>query len=293
MKKSEVRPPVVALIKGGLGNQLFCYAAGRALAHRLGRPLLLDVMTGFRRDGYGRRLRLDRFPVAAEFAPVGDCLGGDTRSLRHKLARGLARWQRPESRSYWAETAVAPEAFVSLQPPAKRIYLNGYWQDEAYFREVAGLLRQELVPPVPTAGKALAALGRISAAAAPVFVHVRRERYQPRLAEDYYAAAIRECLARVPDAAFFVFGDDAEWARRNLEFQGAPFEFLDDQVPDEIDTLHLMAACRHAITANSSFSWWGAWLGERPGGHVWTPETPGFPVVAPGRWHRVANRLER
>jgi len=293
MKKSEVRPPVVALVKGGLGNQLFCYAAGRALAHRLGRPLLLDVMTGFRRDGYGRRLRLDRFPIAAEFAPVGVCLGGDTRALRHKLARGLARWQRPESRSYWAETAVAPEAFVSLQPPAKRIYLNGYWQDEAYFREVAGLLGQELAPPVPTAGEALAALGRISAAAAPVFVHVRRERYQPRLAEDYYAAAIRECLARVPDAAFFVFGDDAEWARRNLEFQGAPCEFLDDQVPDEIDTLHLMAACRHAITANSSFSWWGAWLGERPGGHVWTPETPGFPVMAPGRWHRVANRLER
>ena len=192
-----------------------------------------------------------------------------------------------------AGPATAPGAFGSLQPPSKRIYLNGYWQDEAYFQNVAGLLRRELVPPAPGAGEALAALGRISVAAEPVFVHVRRERYQPRLAEDYYAAAIRACLERVPEASFFVFGDDAEWARRNLDFQGAPFEFLDDRVPDEIDTLHLMAACRHAITANSSFSWWGAWLGERAGGHVWTPETSGFPVVAPERWHRMANRLER
>jgi hypothetical protein len=290
--KNEPRSPVVALIKGGLGNQLFCYAAGRALAQRLGRPLWLDVTTGFRRDGYGRRLRLDRFPLGAEFAPAAACLGGDTRSWRHKLARGWSHWQRPENRTYWIEATMSPEAFGSLQPPDKPLYLSGYWQNEAYFQEVANLLHSELTPPAPMAGEALAALERIASASAPVFVHVRRERYQPRLAEDYYAAATRECLARVPEASFFVFGDDAAWARRTLDFQGAPFEFLEDRVPDEIDTLHLMAACRHAITANSSFSWWGAWLGERPGGHVWTPQTPGFPVVAPARWHRVANRLE-
>jgi hypothetical protein len=292
MKRNEGPPPVVALIKGGLGNQLFCYAAGRALAHRLGRPFALDVTTGFRRDGYGRRFRLDRFPIAASFATPGECWGGDTRAWRHKLARGLARWRRLERRTYWTEAAVPADVFTSIRPPEKQIYLNGYWQNEVYFQGIAELLRRELRPPAPVAGEAASALGRISTAASPVFVHIRRERYQPRLAEDYYAEAIRRCLEFVPDASFFVFGDDAVWARKHLDFQGASAEFLDDRVPDEIDTLHLMAACRHAITANSSFSWWGAWLGEREGGHVWTPETPGFPVVAPARWHRVANRLE-
>lgn len=286
-------PPVVTLVKGGLGNQLFCYAAGRALAARLGRPLLLDAMTGFRRDGYGRAFRLDRFPLAAGLADETLALGGDVRSLRHKLARRWSRWVGSHRRTYWTEAqAGGPEGFARLSPPLKPVYLNGYWQDEAYFAAVAAELRAELAPPAPVSAAALEAKARIQAAAEPVLVHVRRERYQPRLAEDYYRAAIAGCLARVPGASFFIFGDDAAWSRANLDFQGAPHEFLDDRVPDEIETLHLMAGCRHAITANSSFSWWGAWLGEKNDSLVWTPEHAGFPVKAPDRWLRVPNRLE-
>ncbi|OYV04492.1 MAG: hypothetical protein CFE26_16590, partial [Verrucomicrobiales bacterium VVV1] len=252
--------PVVSLIKGGLGNQMFCYAAGRALALRLARPLLLDTCTGFQRDDYGRAYRLNRFPIIAEEAPLAACLGGDTRAWSHKIARALSKWQRPASRSYLAEReGYTPELLEKAAPPAsKLVYLNGYWQDEAFFAIAADRLRKELAPPVPTSEAAVSARKKILSAAVPVMVHIRRERYTPRLDEDYYNQSISACVAKFPEASFFVFGDDFGWAREKIVFEGSPVRFLDRVGLDEIEDLHLMTCCRHAIVANSSFSWWGA-----------------------------------
>jgi len=287
--------PVVSLIKGGLGNQMFCYAAGRALALRLGRTLLLDTRTGFQRDDYGRSYRLNRFPIIAEEAPLAACLGGDTRSWSHKIARTFSKWQRPSSRSYLAEReGYTPELLEKVAPPAgKPVYLNGYWQDEAFFSNAADRLRKELAPPVPSSEAAINARKKMLSAAVPVMVHIRRERYTPRLDEDYYNQSISACVAKFPDASFFVFGDDFEWAREKVVFEGSPVRFLDRVGADEIEDLHLMTCCRHAIVANSSFSWWGAWLGHSPGQEVWTPTDPGWPVKPAAGWTTTPNQLER
>lgn len=287
--------PVVSLIQGGLGNQLFCYAAGRALALRLGRPLLLDSRTGYKYDDYGRSFRLNRFPIIAGEASIEASLGGDTRSWPHKIARALSRWQNPATRTYLAERkGYTPEVLEKITPPAnKQVYLSGYWQDETYFSKAADCLRKELAPPVPTSEAALSARKRILSASVPVMVHIRRERYNPRLDEDYYNHSISACVAKFPDASFFVFGDDFEWAREKVVFEGSPVRFLDRVGADEIEDLHLMTCCRHAIVANSSFSWWGAWLGHSPGQEVWTPADPGWPVKPAAGWTPVPNQLER
>ena len=295
MNSRPGQAPVVSLIQGGLGNQLFCYAAGRSLALRLARPLLLDVRTGYKYDGYGRSYRLDRFPVIAGEASLEASLGGDTRSWPHKIARALSAWQRPTTRTYLAErNGYSPELLKSVTPPTdKPVYLSGYWQDEAYFSLAADRLRKELAPPVPTSEAALIARKKILSAAMPVMVHIRRERYDPRLDEDYYNQSISACVALFPDASFFVFGDDFEWAREKIVFEGSSVRFLDRVGADEIEDLHLMTCCRHAIVANSSFSWWGAWLGHSPGQEVWTPADPGWPVKPAAGWTPISNQLER
>jgi hypothetical protein len=285
---------VVTLVKGGLGNQMFCYAAGRALALRLGRELMLDVRTGFQRDSYERSYRLDRFPIIAREAPEQLTLGGDTRAWPHKIARMLSKWGAPEKRSYIAEKQdTTPEYFARLSPPSRKaIYLNGYWQDESYFIEAADRLRKELAPPVPYSDAAVEARRSILSAKTPVMLHVRRERYNPRLTDKYYNDSILDCLAKFPDASFFVFGDDMAWSRDHLFFEGAPVRFMDKVAADEIEDIHLMTCCRHAIVANSSFSWWAAWLGNHPGQQVWTPANPGYPVKPAAGWTPVPNELE-
>lgn len=286
-------PPVVTLVKGGLGNQLFCYAAARALALRLGRPLALDIITGYRRDDYGRSFRLGRFPIQAEVARPEWCLGGDTHSWRHRLARNGNKLLPLARRSYLAEKRRhGVELLMLAQPsPSRRVYLNGYWQDERFFEDAAGVIRAELEPPAPVTAGGLETLRRIGEPGFSVMVHVRRVRYSPKLGADYYRSAVRQCLAVEPRARFFVFGDDLEWARTTIDFGGAPVEFVANQGADELEDFHLMTRCAGAIVANSSFSWWGAWLGRTPK-RVWTPAIPGFPLRPAAGWVSVENRLD-
>jgi len=285
--------PVVALVKGGLGNQMFCYAAGRALALKHGRDLLLDTVTGFHRDRYQRAYRLDRFPIFATEAGPECCLGGSTRSWRHRLARAVSKMMPPSRAGYIIEAADGAAQLDKLRPPPERtVYLNGYWQDERCFAAVADRIRHELVPPLPTSASGLAARHRILSATAPVMLHIRRHQYTSRLDATYYIRAIADCLKSERHARFFVFGDDLDWAREQIDFCGAEADFLDHPGSDEIEDLHLMTCCRHAIVANSSFSWWGAWLGHWAGQKVWTAAHPGVKIRPSAAWIPTANELE-
>ena len=285
---------VITVVKGGLGNQMFCYAAARALALRTERELLLDTRTGFRRDGYGRAYRLDRFPITAREAPPELCLGGDFRSPRHKLARAIARIFPPNHRRYIAEKRDAgPEQLLGLSPAPRRIYLNGYWQNEAYFADHAAAIRRELTPPEPADPENQALAARIAAESAPVFLHVRRVRYSPRLDAGYYRAAIERLRAKLPARPrFFLFGDDLDWAQSSLGLAAEECEAVSHNTDDEIADLFLMSRCRHGIAANSSFSWWAAWLVESPEPLVIFPANPGWPMAPAKHWISVANSLE-
>ncbi len=283
---------VVAMIKGGLGNQLFAYAAARAYAIRTRRELWLDDVSGFTRDGYGRAFKLGQFPVAAQLAPPRWRLG-NPKCLKHKAIRSVNKLLPNPLRSYLAEESDKPEdqltGFISNR---QIVRLNGYWQSEKYFAERAATIRTELQPPPFAEGSADADLEAELSSTPSVFIHIRRDRYSPRLGSGYYDSSITSALSMLGGCQFFVFGDDLEWAQQYLDFHGAPVRYISDGSSDELRDFRLMAACRHAIVANSSFSWWAAWLRRNADKRVWTPNNPGWPLKPASEWTKVPNRLE-
>jgi glycosyl transferase family 11 len=274
---------VVARLIGGLGNQMFQYAAGRALALRHGAELKLDV-SGF--DAYKRRrYELGTLSINATVATDRDLaiFGADAKP-RWPLVDRVRRRVRMPGKVRALPVYREPHfhfdpAIATLRPP---VYLDGYWQSERYFSDYAATLRRELVAGVPFDPENATVAARIDAVTA-VSLHVRRgdyvddpktSRYHGTCSLDYYRRAVEHIAARVGSPHLFVFSDDAQWTRANLHVD-VPTTFVDANPADRgFRDMQLMSRCRHHVVANSSFSWWGAWLG---------PSTDKI-VVAPKRW---------
>jgi len=284
---------VIAIVKGGLGNQLFIYAAARALALRTGRPLYLDTTRGYTKDDYGRSYRLDRFPLKAEPMPEAWRIAPTLKHPRHKIIRALNKLLPRDQRTYLGEHRnTPPTQLTALKPRRDRITLLGYWQNEAYFADHAARIRTELTPPTPN-DEQNRALGEKFAACESVFFHFRRVRYWNLLGRDYYQAAIDGARAKLSKPHFVLFGDDLQWPQQQLDFRGASVELVTHNSSDELADLWLMSRCRHAVVANSSFSWWGAWLGDSAKSRlVFAPAEVGWDVVMCDRWQRITNTIE-
>jgi hypothetical protein len=124
------------------------------------------------------------------------------------------------------------------------------------------------------------------------FVHIRRVDYQYRLSPKYYALALKMLFERVKHPALFVFGDDLGWAKRELVLPADTRFVAHNGDARNYEDLWLMTQSRHAVIANSSFSWWGAWLGDAPDRTVVAPAAWGYRaapasgwlIVTPDRW---------
>lgn len=289
--ESKDQRAIIAIVKGGLGNQLFIYAAARALALRTGRRLLLDATTGFAHDRFDRAYRLNRFPIQAEVLPAAEVPWHSSRDRRQKVIRAWNSLLPPAWRSFVAERKDGEATqLTALRPCREQVFLSGYWQDESYFADHAEAIRRELSPPVPTQPE-VQTLGDRMANGDSVFVHVRRVRYTPILQPDYYQAALSEIFRHVPNPRFYLFGDDREWLQKSLDYQGRPVQLVAEA--DELADLWLMTRCRHAITANSSFSWWGAWLGGGGSGRqIISPSQSGLPLTAAPYWRLISADLD-
>jgi hypothetical protein len=281
---SRKQPVVVGLI-GGLGNQMFQYATGRALALRCGAALKLDLarFASYRK----RRYELDALSICAGPASKADLarfrLGPEPPNALH------GPWPERLRRLRYGIVRVAPVYHerqfhfdvdvLALRAP---VYLSGHWQSEKYFAEFAEVLREELAPRERLEGENAAIAAQIDATTA-VSLHVRRgdyvtepgtNRYHGLCSIDYFRSAAQFIAERVGAIHLFVFSDDLEWCRDNLKL-GMPTTFVAANAPDRgFRDMQLMARCRHHVIANSSFSWWGAWLNP----------SPAKVVVAPHRW---------
>ncbi len=271
---------IVTRLRGGLGNQMFQYAAGRALALRTGGELKLDL--GYFERSSLRSYALGPFPIRAVPATAEEVarLTRTPRPLR--IARRLlGRPPRPP-RSHVQESDMSFHPEVLDLPDG--VYLDGYWQSERYFADAADAIRAELAPPEPATARDRELAAAIDASES-VSLHVRRGDYasSPATLEthglcgvDYYRRAADWLGGRLSAPALFVFSDEPEWVREHLDL---PFPMtVVDHGGDGTGygaahrDLALMSRCRHHVLANSSFSWWGAWLGRDPDGHVIAPE---------------------
>jgi len=274
---------IISRLMGGLGNQLFQYAAGRALCARHGAELILDDTLLQRRHAAvtQREYALDPYRIRArtvtrqEAALVGRRVG---RPWRYFYEIGLLK----APFGYYREPHTEYDPKLSLV--SGKFIMEGYWQSERYFADIAEELRRELQPVAPLGPVAGACLERIKQRNS-VSLHVRRGDYVSVASNAahyvacdmrYYRSAVAMVAERVPDPVFFVFTDTPQWVTENLSIN---YPMVLVSQPDALpayDDLRLMSSCAHNIIANSSFSWWGAWLNPNPG----------KTVVAPLQWYR-------
>lgn len=307
MAQSGATPSIVVALSGGLGNQLFQYAMGRALSLRSGFPLVLDLawfdQIRNQKDGVTtvRSYALAPFDLAAATQRVGlpppqikGSIGRVVRYFwRYVPKRHMGRKVRFE-RSFTFE----PSALFIQEP----VWLEGYWQSHRYFGDFAGVLRSELGMPRAVSKATLDLLEKI-AGCDSICLHVRRGDYisnkQAALthgtcSSDYYAKGMDVVCSALRNPYCFVFSDEPDWARNNLRFADLPVTFVDINGPDvPHEDLWLMSACKHFVIANSSLSWWGAWLSGYEGKVVVAPRQwfadPGRNTddLIPSEWIRI------
>lgn len=288
---------IISRLQGGLGNQLFQYASARALAMRTGRRLGLDASALRLRPD--RPYQLDRFNIEASLVSQEDISRHFwPRSPGPRLQRALERRLfSPDGLSLVREEGHEFQpGLLSRRGP---VILEGCWQSEKYFSAEAPLIRQELtlrdgMSPAAATLVSLASTGRA------VSVHIRRGDYlRPEqaafhgcLTPAYYRRAMALIATQVESPHFLIFSDDLPWARQHID-SPFPLTFVDinhGACPHE--ELMIMRQCRHHIIANSSFSWWGAWLNASEASMViaprhWFLADVDTSHLIPERWIRI------
>ena len=266
---------IVMNLKGGLGNQLFQYALGRHLATIHNTTLALDA-SSFESDPL-RNYRLDSFNVSADVLPP------KANHFGKRIVNKLFSERNPIHRFFNKELPIVRENGFEFQPnilqSPDNVFLDGYWQSEQYFNAIAEIIRQDL-----TLTESLSAdlkdLEQKIRSTNSVAVHVRRGDYASNPVTtayhglypmDWYIKAAQELEKTLSDIHYFVFSDDYEWVKDNLKLAGSCTFIKPSPDGKEAQDLYLMSCCKHNITANSSFSWWAAWLNANPNKKVIAP----------------------
>jgi len=260
---------IISRLYGGLGNQMFQYALGRALAVKNNTSLGLDVEMLLdrtpRKNFTYRDYDLDIFNIRAEIINQSQTpfrykkIGKGIVSLyMHKLRKKLFPSKGIETNYHFNES------ILSL---GDNTYLSGYWQSYKYFESIADIIRkdftllQELPQHIQTLKEEIISKNSVC-------LHVRRGDYVGSVRHevvgvDYYKKAIEIVSNKTIIDHIYVFSNDAQWCEENLSF-GYPMTVVGEEYRGYKESGHfeLMRACKHAIIANSSFSWWAAWLGD-------------------------------
>lgn len=260
---------IVSNIIGGLGNQMFQYAAGRSLASNFQQTFKLDI-SGFKHYSLHQGYELGRvFGCNIEYAS-SSCVHGLLGWQSYPLVRNALKFDSMSSLR--AKTLIFEPYFNywdGINTPRADSYLIGYWQSEKYFKNTSALIKSDFSFASELTGlnKDIANHMRIINS---VSMHVRRGDYVSNSkAHDnhgvcslkYYQYAIDYIAKYIKEPFFYIFSDDISWVKSNIKIN-YPCIYVDHNTGvDSYKDMHLMTLCKHHIVANSTFSWWGAWLG--------------------------------
>lgn len=271
---------IITRIVGGLGNQMFQYAVGRALSIKTDQLLKLDLneMERYRVHAF----QLDQLNIIHDVAKREEVPYPPRKSAFGKLVTAL------KNRGRIAQICEKTKAFdPSVLNWRGSAHLSGYWQSEKYFAQCADIVRQDFALKQPYSPRRQDTLSKIRSVETPISVHVRRGDYVTNQRANaihgtcdpsWYKEAMALMASKTASSSFFIFSDDPTWAKANLpRYEGTIFVEPQSDGRDAED-LHLMAACHSHIIANSTFSWWGAWLNPRQEKQV----------IAPAQWFRSA-----
>ena len=286
---------ITVFLRGGLGNQMFQYALGLNLAKKNRSQLVLDSV--FLRDRFPRRnftyrtYDMDVFAIDPSFTVLSDAantfpipgvwLGLDIASILARRVSGSQTLILEKSKAFDPSVLAAQGD----------ILLYGRWQSEQYFADIVDDVRTAFKFRHRLEGGAKALAEKIVAVNS-VSLHVRRGDYvafknvEQRMGVTdpaYYDRAAKYITERVADPRFFLFSDDIQWCKTNVAIP-FPTTYVDDisSGPKAAFHLELMSLCKHNVTTNSTFSWWGAWLNSNSGKIV----------IAPKQWYTNASLRE-
>lgn len=280
---------VIVKLMGGLGNQMFQYAAARRLAHFNNTNLKIDLswFDNIYEVDSSREYALDEFAIQENFATREEieALTVQTQGFVGRLIT-KAMGRRPGTTPSYIR-----EKYFHFDPDIlylnDGVYLDGYWQSEKYFKDIETIIRQEFTIKSEMNVKSLAIEKQIKSINS-VSLHIRRGDYvsNPHTNQfhgscnlKYYFQCVENLTRGVKHPHFFIFSDEPEWTRANLKLP-YPTTFVDHNPPENgYEDLKLMSLCKHHIIANSSFSWWGAWLNQNPSKIV----------LAPKKWFNSVN----
>lgn len=274
----KMKELIIVKLQGGLGNQMFQYAIGKLLAEKKKAALFFDLSffeDQEKRPGFTpRQFELGVFNPQfqiAEQATVQSFL----QPVKNKRLRRF--FGLPVTTYYREDVCRFDASVLSLQPP---LYLDGYFQSEQYYAGNDEMIHRLFTFPATHAGhhnQLIQAIENTNAVA----VHFRRGDYVSDAVTgsfhgicslDYYRQAFQLIEAKVPDPHFYIFSDDINWVEQQVTGWASNITFVkgNNEAPGWVDMM-LMSKCRHHIIANSSFSWWGAWLNKKAGKQVIAP----------------------
>jgi hypothetical protein len=259
---------VVSHILGGIGNQMFQYAAGRSLATALHDEFLLDLesFNGYSlHNGYELKRVFDVSTEAASSKKLLSLLGLRGLPLSKKILR-RKQFELFRGKNF----AVEPyfnfwPNFFSLK---SNCYLHGYWQSEKYFKSIESEIRNEFSFKKPLLDASELIANQIARSNA-VSLHIRRGDYISDAKTSsimnvcdvsYYERAVSYVANKVASPVFYVFSDDIDWVKQHISLDYPCVYINHNRGEYSYIDMQLMSLCKHHIIANSSFSWWGAWL---------------------------------
>jgi len=265
---------IISHILGGMGNQMFQYAAGRCLAHLNKTKLKLDV-TGF------TNYKLRNFDLQSLHTDCQFASGDEIKNLlpSHNFEKALQYLSPRKRRTYYREKHFHfDENLLSF---GSNVYLKGYFQSEKYFLAIKEIIQKEFTFKEEVI-KRVKDFSDKTRSANSVSVHIRRgdiksdhvtaERHGV-MPLTYYQKSIEIIRSKISEPHFYFFSDDINWAREN--FKDGDVSFVSGEISKtHFEDLYLMSQCGHNIIANSSFSWWGAWLNNNINKIV----------IAPNKW---------
>lgn len=262
---------IITKLNGGLGNQMFEYACARNLQLKYNDEMRLDI-EGFKRSP--RHYSLEKFVLSKDVCVLPE---KDSKSLVFlqavsKMNRNLAFSLGPLFGTYiWKSSNYKPLNIKDTK--GRTLYLYGYWQSEAYFKEHKDVIINELKVRTPIPEVCNELLMEIEKPNS-VCVHIRRGDYLDcgflHCDEAYYNKGLDYIHEKHNDSNAIIFSDDIAWVKENMKFN-VPATYVELDIPD-YETLRLMYLCKHFVISNSSFSWWAQYLSDNHEKIVIAPE---------------------
>ena len=268
---------ILVELNGGLGNQMFQFAAAKSLSLFRNADLKLDSTSAAEQnlpEGLKKRpYDLHHFNITDPIANKKDIDLFSDRSLVNKI---IEKSKPPYKRRIYREPFFHfDKNFFKAGP---NVYLKGLWQSEKYFIPYQEEIRRSLELNDKHFDHLLNIANMIKNQNS-VSIHIRRGDYLAKITLnvlglipiDHYLRAIELIKLKINNPVFYFFSDDINWVKENFSFPDAVY--VSDHISkNHIEDLYLMSQCRHNIIANSSFSWWGAWLNNNPGKIVIAPK---------------------